>query len=103
MVKLISALGLFIALMLPTAIQFVHVFGVHEHFVCTDQDSHVHQTPVKCEICTVQVVPFDSNLSQYSDILPPDYEILPTESLPTLQFEMIFFNSNPLRGPPAYS
>jgi len=103
MVKLISALGLFIALMLPTAIQFVHVFGVHEHFVCTDQDSHVHQTPVKCEICTVQVVPFDSNLSQYSDILPPDYEILPTESLPALQFEMIFFNSNPLRGPPAYS
>lgn len=103
MVKLISALGLFIALMLPTAIQFVHVFGVHEHFVCTDQDSHVHQTPVKCEICTVQVVPFDSNLSQYSDILPPDYEILPTESLAALQFETIFFNSNPLRGPPAYS
>lgn len=103
MVKLISAMGLFIALMLPTAIQFVHVFGVHEHLVCTDQDSHVHQTPVKCEICTIQVAPFDSNLPEYSEILSPDYEILQTESLPALQFETIFFNSNPLRGPPSYS
>ncbi len=100
-VKFLSALGLFIALMLPTVIQFVHVFGVHDHVVCTDQDLHVDQTQVKCDICAIQFVPFDSNLSEYSEILAPDYEVLQAEDLPRLQFGRITFNSNPLRGPPA--
>ena len=100
-VKFISALGLFIALMMPTIIEFVHVFGVHEHFVCTDQTHHVHQTPVKCEICAIPFVPFDSNLAEYSELLSSDYEVLQAEDLPTLQFGIITFNSNPLRGPPS--
>lgn len=100
-VKFLSALGLFIALMLPTIIQFVHVFGVHEHLVCTDQDDHIHQTPVKCDICAIQFVPFNSNLPEYSEILSPDYQVLQTEDLPTLQLGIITFNSNPLRGPPS--
>ena len=96
-------MALFMALMLPTVIQFVHVFGVHEHFVCNDRDSHVHQTPVKCDICTIQVVPFDSNLPEYPRIVPPVYEIFATESLPTVQFDTLIFNSNPHRGPPLVS
>ena len=99
-VKLISALGLFIALMMPTIIQFVHIFDVHEHVICTDQDLHVDQTQVKCEICAIQFVPFDSNLSEYSEIISPDYEVLQAEELPKLEFGIIPFNSNPLRGPP---
>ncbi|UCE93371.1 MAG: hypothetical protein JSV73_11275 [Flavobacteriaceae bacterium] len=100
-VKLVSALALFMAFMLPTAIQFVHVFGVHEHFVCDDKGDHVHQTPVKCEICTIQFVPFDSKLPENSEIVSPDYEILQSEDLPRLQFGVLTFNSNPLRGPPS--
>ena len=100
-VKLLSALGLFIALMLPTIIQFVHIFDVHEHLVCTDQDLHVDQTPVKCEICAIQFVPFDSNLPEYSEILSIEYAVLQAEELPALQFGHIIFNSNPLRGPPS--
>lgn len=100
-VKLVSALALFMAFMLPTAIQFVHVFGVHEHFVCDDKGDHVHQTPVKCEICTIQFVPFDSKLPENSEIVSPDYEILQSEDLPKLQFGVLTFNSNPLRGPPS--
>lgn len=101
-VKFLSASVLFIALMLPTIIQFVHVFDVHEHFICTDQESHVHQTPTKCEICTIQFVPFDSNLPKYSEILPPGYDFLQAEDLPTLHIDLLNFNSNPLRGPPSF-
>ena len=100
-VKLLSALGLFIALMMPTIIQFVHIFDVHEHLVCTDQDLHVDETPVKCEICAIQFVPFDSNLSEHSEIISPDYEVVQAENLPAFQFGIITFNSNPLRGPPS--
>ncbi|MGI9532681.1 hypothetical protein, partial [Lutimonas sp.] len=100
-VKLLSASALFIALMLPTVIQFVHVFGVHEHIVCTDQDLHVDQTEVKCEICAVQFVPFDSNLPQYSQILSPDFDVLQVDELSKLEIDLIIFNSNPLRGPPS--
>lgn len=101
-VKFLSALTLFIALMSPTLIQFVHVFGVHEHTVCTDQDSHVHQTPVKCEICSIQFVPFDSNLPEYNEINPPIYKDILAEDLPGLEIDLVTFNANPLRGPPSF-
>ena len=99
-VKLFSASVLFIALMLPTIIQFVHVFDGHEHFVCTDQDSHVHQTPVDCEICTIQLVPYDSIDLQYAQVSPPEFVVLQVVGLNALQIEAVSFNSNPLRGPP---
>ena len=75
-IKFLSALGLFIALMLPTIIQFVHVFDVHEHFVCMDQELHVHQTQEKCEICTFQIPPFSFNVSDDSEILSTEIFVL---------------------------
>ena len=99
-VKLLSASALFIALMLPTVIQFVHVFGVHEHIVCTDQDLHVDQTQVKCEICSIQVPIFDYSVADYSEMHHPKINNLQSDTLSPLQFETVFFNSNPLRGPP---
>ena len=100
-VKFLSALTLFIALMLPTFVQFAHIFDAHEHVICTDQDLHIDQIQVKCEICAIQFVPYDSNLPEKSEILSPDFEVLQVENLSTLQFGRITFNSNPLRGPPS--
>ena len=99
--KFLSALGLFIALMLPTVIQFVHVFGVHEHIVCTDQDLHVDQTQTKCEICTTQVTPLDFSLTNDSEILQTEIIVSKEEGIPCLKSGSVIFNSNPLRGPPS--
>ena len=99
--KFLSALGLFIALMLPTVIQFVHVFGVHEHIVCTDQDLHLDQTQTKCEICTTQVPPFDFSVTDDSDIVQTEIIILKQDGIPSLKYGAVIFNSNPLRGPPS--
>ncbi len=98
--KFLSALGLFIALMLPTIIQFVHVFDIHEHIVCTDQDLHVDQTQTKCDICTTQVPPIDFSVSDDSEILQTKIIILKDDGIPSLKYGSVIFNSNPLRGPP---
>ena len=100
MIKSLATCGLLLTMMLPTFIQFVHVFGVHEHFVCTDQDSHVHQTPVKCEICTVQLTPFDFDLTDYDGLVPAEFIVQQSELLVSKHAEPLNFNSNPLRGPP---
>ena len=101
-VKFLSALGLFIALMIPTIVQFVHIFDVHEHVVCTDQDLHVDQTQVECDICKIQVPPFDYSLYKDSETFQAEIIVLKAEDLPALQFGRLTFNSNPLRGPPSY-
>lgn len=99
-VKLLSALVLFIALMLPTFIQFAHVFDIHEHTVCTDQDLHIDQTRVKCEICTIQVSSFDYSFNDNSEILQFEIIVLKQEGFHSLIFDALIYNSNPLRGPP---
>ncbi|MCP4884659.1 MAG: hypothetical protein GY908_12805 [Flavobacteriales bacterium] len=98
--KFLSALGLFIALMLPMIIEFVHVFDTHEHIVCTDQDLHVDQTQTKCDICTTQVPPIDFSVSDDSEILQTKIIILKDDGIPSLKYGSVIFNSNPLRGPP---
>jgi len=98
--KFLSALGLFMALMLPTVIQFVHVFGVHEHIVCTDQDLHVDQKQTKCEICTTQVPPIDFSVTDDTEILRTEIIVLKQDEIPSLKYGSVIFNSNPLRGPP---
>ena len=100
-VKFLSAFGLFIALMLPTFVQFAHIFDDHEHAICTDQDLHIDQTQVKCEICTIQVSSFDYNFNRNSEILQFEIIVLKQEGLHNLIFDPLFFNSNPLRGPPS--
>ena len=53
--KILVALVLFTALMIPSATQFVHLFEEHHdhHFVtCEDHsESHIHEYEAKCDIC----------------------------------------------------
>ena len=66
--KLFAAAWLFMALMVPTVIQFAHLFDVHEHLTCTDQKSHVHQTQVECELCSVHLSAFHPAFSGSVDL-----------------------------------
>ncbi|PIB32607.1 hypothetical protein BFP78_09030 [Gaetbulibacter sp. 5U11] len=41
---------LLLAVMLPSAVKFTHVFENHKHEVCLDNiTSHMHKTDVECE------------------------------------------------------
>ena len=98
--KSLATLGLLLTMMLPTFVQFVHAFGAHEHFVCTDRDSHVHQTPVKCEICTIQLTPFDFDLTDYDGLVPAEFIVQQAELAVSTHVESFNLNYNLLRGPP---
>jgi len=44
------AIVLLLAVMLPSAVKFTHVFENHKHEVCLDNiTSHMHETDVECE------------------------------------------------------
>ena len=46
-VKNIIALLLLMSLLLPTAFQFVSIFDIHQHIVCSEQQVHVHKSIVR--------------------------------------------------------
>jgi len=101
--KKIAALLLFIALILPTAIQFFHMFEVHEHVVCTEQKVHLHRSIVKCDICQFNLASFNYDIVEYPDVLltriPENVEIT-FVSFPLNSFKN---TTTQLRAPPIYS
>ena len=48
--KKIAALLLFVALMLPSAIQFIHMSDGHEHVACKEKTTHIHKSVVKLSL-----------------------------------------------------
>lgn len=38
-------------LLFPIGIQASHILNKHEHEICREAESHIHQTPLECNIC----------------------------------------------------
>ena len=98
--KNISAFVLLAALLLPTAVQFVSIFESHDHVVCTEQQTHFHQSIVECEICTFNYSPFHYSITSFKDT-----EVLLTPETSKVNFGSLLFHSftitnTQLRGPP---
>jgi hypothetical protein len=56
--KTIAAAVLLLALQLPAAVQFSHVFEGHVHSVCTDYSVHLHEQKTDCPICDFHLSSF---------------------------------------------
>tara|TARA_B110000483_G_C18089058_1_gene501220 strand:- start:626 stop:970 length:345 start_codon:yes stop_codon:yes gene_type:complete len=67
-VKNIIALFLLMPLLLPTAFQFVSIFDIHQHIVCSEQQVHVHKPIIECEICSFNFTPLNYNLVQQNEL-----------------------------------
>jgi hypothetical protein len=92
---------LLMSLLLPTVFQFVLLFEDHDHNVCTEQQIHVHESSVECEICTFQFSPLTYSLAE-----PKKQEVLlytgtVKENLNSLLFHSFAITNIKLRGPPA--
>jgi len=94
---------LMLAILLPTAVKFVHVFENHKHEVCINPlDPHIHEVEVDCEFYMFKLN--NSFLSIINDIA-----ILKTNNNhSTLSSDYYFINSYKsigiaLRGPPSYT
>lgn len=64
--KYLGVIALVFALMLPTCVEFSHLFENHEHEVCHEQTTHLHKDAPQCHSCD-----FYSSSFQY--ILPENY------------------------------
>ncbi|MBJ7879938.1 hypothetical protein [Gelidibacter salicanalis] len=101
--KNIVALLLFVALMLPTAIQFLHIFEGHEHISCTDQVTHLHNSDVKCEIGHYYLVSFNYDIAEYPELFLSAIPLKVEADFASLQFHSFKITNTQLRAPPVFS
>lgn len=95
-----NLLGL--ALLFPIAIQFIHSVSSHEHTVCYDHTTHLHEDKFECSI-------FEFHISKYTYTpldLPELHIFGTTHHLESLYLQ-VEFKANilhyNLRGPPLLS
>lgn len=101
--KNIAALLLFVALMMPTAIQFFHMFEGHEHIACTEQTTHLHKTIEKCDICHFHLASFNYDIAEYIQIISPVIPVKIEADFASLQFHSFKITNTQLRAPPIFS
>ncbi len=61
------ALSLCITLLLPTALQFSHLFEHHEHKSCGDITTHLHEKEFECSIQSFHLNSFSFQIFEYPD------------------------------------
>jgi len=99
--KFLGVIALVFALMLPTCVEFSHLFENHEHEVCFEQTTHLHKDAPECHSCD-----FYSSSFQY--LLPENYLntlVLPTQSIKVTVSVVALFSKKitlkQLRAPPS--
>ncbi|MDA8699334.1 hypothetical protein N9M11_04390 [Flavobacteriaceae bacterium] len=92
---------LLMSLLLPTVFQFVLLFEDHDHNVCTEQQVHVHESSVECEICTLQFSPLTYRLAEQikQEVLLHTETV--KENSNSLLLHSLTITNIKLRGPPA--
>lgn len=101
--KSIAALLLFIALMLPSTVQFCHLLEDHEHITVTQETEHVEQSITKCEICSINFIPVNYDIALYPDLLLPKSPTQTVISFKALQLHAFNITNTQLRAPPIFS
>jgi len=91
-----------LAILFPTAIQLEHVFEDHQHVVCKEVKTHLHESTPDCSLCDFHFSSF-----HYTAVVPIDF--LVTKVIYTFEPLLVsseksnFPTTNHLRGPPINS
>ncbi|MFT5078521.1 MAG: hypothetical protein ACI825_001162 [Planctomycetota bacterium] len=101
--KNIVALLLFVALMLPSAVQFIHMFEAHEHIACTENATHIHESVRECDICDFHLALFNYDIDIYPNLLLPKIPVKVEANFTSLQFHSFQITNTQLRAPPIFS
>ena len=102
--KIIVILGLASLVLMPSAIELVHLLEPHdhEHVACSEVPTHLHEKELDCSLCDYKlaVYHFEPLPSFTFHVHSPSYD-LPTSL--TSSFNNLAHFSYLLRGPPALS
>ncbi len=101
--KNLVALLLFVALMVPTAVQFFHMFEAHEHTACSENATHVHQSATKCDVCDFHLASFNYDIAKYPDLELPKISEEVNLNFASLNFQPFKISNAQLRAPPIFS
>ena len=101
--KNILTLLLLVALMLPTAIQFFHMFEGHDHITCSEKITHIHKSITKCDICDFHLAASNYDIANYPDLLLPKIPVKIETNFTSLQFHSFKITNTQLRAPPIIS
>lgn len=100
--RALGAIALLCVLTGPTLWRDMHVFFGHGHEVCTRSDTHLHETPDRCDICAITLFPFLTVVS--SDWSP--LEIVSVYTPPSTEYSFLYATFNGYtsdRGPPVFT
>lgn len=95
------AVLLLIAVVLPTAVKFAHIFEDHKHEVCTNlTDTHYHEVEIDCEIYKFKLSTVFSFETYASELIVIDnnHSITGSQYQFVSEFQRLPFS---LRGPPS--
>jgi len=102
-IKKLIAASLFLVMMLPSLLSFLHQFKSHKHIDCKEVKSHLHELTNECNTCDFNLLSFDFKLAN-------SFETNKNQILKTKRtdFKSVFINLfNPsnkqLRAPPYLS
>ena len=102
-IKKLIAASLFLVMMLPSILSFLHQFKSHKHIDCKEVKSHLHELTNECNTCDFNLLSFDFKLAN-------SFETNKNQILKTKRtdFKSVFINLfNPsnkqLRAPPYLS
>ena len=99
----IAAIVLLLAVLLPSAVKFDHVFEDHKHEVCTDDHSttHAHEIDLECEFYKFKLnTYYYTFLDSYSIVIEDNYsKINNTFYNFQYNYQQLSFS---LRGPPTF-
>jgi hypothetical protein len=89
-------------LLFPSAVQVVHDLEGHEHTVCSDFSTHVHENKTDCDLCHFHSSPFEYQFDTSSGVIKISTE-RQIECFYTFISSKYSSPNNPLRGPPVLS
>lgn len=97
-----SALLLIIIMLIPTSIQFIHIFEKHEHNNnCKEITTHLHEKELDCSLCDFHLSSFDITFKRNLE-----YSSIGISSSYTAYYKSNKYNSTKysfnLRGPPMF-
>ncbi len=52
-------------MLLPTIVQFAHVFEKHEQSSCNVLTTHIHEHEIECSICDFHILSFDYSFTNH--------------------------------------
>lgn len=90
-------------LLFPLFTQFFHILEDHQHTICTDNSTHLHESKTDCSICDFNYTPFNYELSpELVKNNSIEFKTISTNPYNYLYSSNYNF-SQTLRGPPSFS